>query len=189
MVDGEQKERFAERLARIDSGSSYVAPGLVYTLKGAKNRPVHLTGTTVQNARYPLSLAGAFVLGLVAVLIGQFVRVSLIGFGEQDHTSLFVASADLLMASAIIFALKNLFHMPTKELLMAQTVGMILMFVLMHNLVHLAPFPFELLFSKEWVEMIEDTTGLWTIRLGTIDVPLIEHESQVKELSFPQVGR
>lgn len=129
-----------------------------------------------RNSIYPLSILGAFILGMLSVVIGQFVRINLIGIGQPDQ--LWLAVADLVMATMIIFSIKNMFHLPLKELVTAQTIGIVLMFLTLHNFVHLAPFPFAILMSPEWVDGIVNQSHLGTLRLGSVEIPIMDMSAQ-----------
>jgi hypothetical protein len=169
-VEDYQKREFQGRLDRIQSTQSMLMLNLNRlqpNLDPIEEASLHFA----KNAIYPLSLIGAFLLGMLSVLIGQFVRVNLIGVGQPDQ--LWLAVADLIMATMIIFSIKSMFHLPLKELVFSQTIGVVLMFLTLHNFVLLAPFPFAVLMSPEWVQLIQDGTHLGTLRLGTVEIPLI----------------
>ena len=163
-----QKQEFQGRLDRIQSSRTLFLNNLQSVSPNLD--PIEEASLQLaKNSIYPLSLIGAFLLGMLSVLIGQFVRVNLIGAGHQDQ--LWLAVADLVMATMIIFSVKNMFHLPIKELIPAQTVGVMLMFITLHNFVLLAPFPFAILMSPEWVQSIQDGTHLGTLRVGTMELP------------------
>lgn len=169
-VEDYQKKEFQGRLDRIQSTRAMFLLNLNRMqpiLDPIEEASLHFA----KNAVYPLSLIGAFLLGMLSVVIGQFVRVNLIGVGQPDQ--LWLAVADLIMATMIIFSIKSMFHLPFKELVTAQTLGIVIMFMTLHNLVLLAPFPFAILMSPEWVQAIQDSCHFGTLRLGTVEIPLI----------------
>ena len=165
-----QKREFKGRLDRIQSSRAMLSLNIERmkpNLDPLEEASLHLA----KNAVYPLSLIGAFLLGMLSVVIGQFVRVNLIGVGQPEQ--LWLGVADLVMASMIIFSIRNMFHLPIRELMFAQTVGIVLMFVTLHNFVLLAPFPFAILMSPEWVQSIQDNMHLGTVQLLFWEVPVI----------------
>ncbi len=164
-----QKREFQGRLDRIQTSRSSVLLDLLRLEPGLD--PIEQASLQfAKNSIYPLSLIGAFLLGMLSVVIGQFVRVNLIGVGQPDQ--LWLAVADLIMATMIIFSIKSMFHLPLKELVTAQTLGIVLMFLVLHNFVHLAPFPFAVLMSPEWVDGVISSSHIGTLRLGTVEIPV-----------------
>jgi hypothetical protein len=171
-IENAQKREFQGRLDRIQSTRAMLLLNLNLNLMKPRLDPIEEASLHLaKNAIYPLSLIGAFLLGMFSVVLGQFVRVNLIGVGQPDE--LWLGIADLIMATMIIFSIKSMFHLPLKELVTAQTFGIILMFSTLHNLVLLAPFPFAILMSPEWVQGIQDAAHLGTLRIGTMEIPFM----------------
>lgn len=111
-----------------------------------------------ENARYPARIVGAFLLGLVAVLISRYVRYHMNGGalgGEGADVSMIL---DGTMAAATGFALRQAFKFEAKVFLSAFNVGVTAMILLMHNLVHVAPEAFGVAFSDEWVQVVIEQT-------------------------------
>ncbi|MEP5759682.1 MAG: hypothetical protein ABJ327_10355 [Litoreibacter sp.] len=167
--DSYQKQEFQERVERIQDTHAHLMQEMA-RMKPQLTPVEEMSLKYARNAGYPLSIIGAFALGMLSVLVGQFVRVNLVGLGNQDN--LWLALADLAMASMIIFSVRNMFRLPIKELLTAQTIGITVMFLCLHNFVHVAPFPFAVLMSPEWVDAIRMDTHFGSIRLGTFEIPV-----------------
>ena len=144
---------FQARLNRISSGETHVAEGLVHTPR-RENPDVKLTGGLMENALYPLSLIGAFGLGVLAVFFSRFARVHLLGGTDPESDMMLAFMADGAMAMAIGFMFKQAFRLEGADWVGAQTFGVTVMIAAMHNLVHLFPYAFSLMFTPEWVELV-----------------------------------
>lgn len=156
---------FQARLNRISNGEALVAEGLVYTPR-TEEPDIKLTGGLMENAVYPLSLIGAFFLGLLAVFFSRFARVHLLGGADPESDMMLALVADGAMAMALGFMFKQGFKVEGKEWVAAQTFGVSVMVASMHNLVHLFPYTFALIFTPEWVELVLSYTELRSLQIG-----------------------
>ena len=145
---------FAERLARLGAEHGQRAEVQTQQAQAARGpRPDWVT-----NLGYPISVLGACVLGLIAVVLARY-GMYVIG-GEPDP----LADPDLTMvidgalAFGIAFVLRMAFHMTDKVHLAAKTVGIWIALTCMHNLVHDYPALWAMGFSEAWVERTTSMT-------------------------------
>lgn len=153
------QETFQERLLRIAAEKE---SGPVTENKSAKREKYSAAGipSMRENILYPLSFVRAVFVGVIAVFVSRFIRYHLAGgslAGSQESADL-VMMIDGIIAVGAGFALKELFKISDKSLQLAQTVGVFMMIVLMHNLVHMVPGLFGMIFSPEWVQDVLTTT-------------------------------
>ena len=124
-----------------------------------------------ENVRYPATLVGMALLGMLAVFIARFVRFHLIGgtlSGDAPDITMLIdaglaALAGLMILAAVgltarqlsrgqghgVFSLKTLGENSVKA---ALVVGIAIMIGTMQNMVHSMPSVFNLVFSEEWTE-------------------------------------
>ncbi len=161
---------FQARLARINAGEGHTAEGLIAPERRVV-KDVKLTGGLLENAVYPLSIAGAFVLGLLAVFFSRFARIHLLGTPPPEADIMLSLVADGGMALAIGFFFKQLFKMKGAEWISAQTMGVTVMVASMHNLIHLQPGLFAKIFTPDYVEFILGYTEFRTLMAAGHVIP------------------
>lgn len=153
---GEQ-DNFQDRLSRISDERTRMKDA-----KGGKEKPKRAAAGLPDyrdSLRYPLSIIWAFVVGLIAVFAARYIRYHLTGGSLSGGDSADITMIiDAGIAGATGFALKGLLSLESKTLQLAQNIGVAVMVVMMHNLVHIAPAPFSWMFSPEWVRDVEQTT-------------------------------
>ena len=161
---------FQDRLARIANGQTLSTDGIVHTPR--KEAPdVKLTGGLMENALYPLSLIGAFFLGIMSVFFARFSRVHLLGTADPETDLMLALVADGAIALAIGFVFKQGFKLEGAEWAAAQTFGVTVMVAGMHNLVHLNPMLFALIFTPDWVDLTLSYTELRSLQIGGSMIP------------------
>lgn len=147
-----QQDQFQQRLDRIRqqeqrSGAPSPLPGRTPPAAGRE---------IAANALYPLSLAGAFLLGLLAVGLGRYIRFHLADGAAGDQTS----DMDLLITvgfgMAASFVLAQMFRLSSKEHVGLQGVGVMVAVCTFHNLFHWAPGPMAAVFSPGYVAEMQD---------------------------------
>lgn len=154
-------QAFAARLAYIESGRCNTNR----TIFAGQDEQVHLGKTVIVkqskskavagNAVYPLSLIGAFALGLLAVALGYCARFQLMTRQAE------LEDADLEMALsggigiALSFVLAQMFRLTSKEHKAMQSAGVFAMVYAFHNFAFWAPGPMTVLFSPEYVARIQ----------------------------------
>jgi hypothetical protein len=98
----------------------------------------------------PASLVAAVICGMIAVVVARFARFHLLGgslAGDNPDMSMLMDAGIAIAFSFIVFMLLRFEGHALKG---AQVVGVFLMLGIMQNVVHSAPWAFNLLFSEEW---------------------------------------
>jgi hypothetical protein len=148
-----QRQLFHDRISRIASASG--AP--LDAAEGA-GRHAQTWAEMLENARYPARFLIAFLLGALVVFVIRYARFHL-GYGalagEMAGT---LMATDLALALASGFLLRYLIHLEAHRFQIAHGLGVIVMVLGMHNLVHWAPQAFTPLFSRGWVSEVIRTT-------------------------------
>ena len=177
-----------DKFRAFETGAAPAAP--------VKPEEVQLLPDWKENIKYPATLVGASLLGMVSVFVARYARYHLTG------TSLSGSDPDITMlidggiAAGAGFLLFSLFRFSAKEYKFAQTVGIMIMVCVMHNFVHSAPKTFGVLFSPEWTEEVIAMTEPGSILFRGVsfvvnppaeDVAAAEPEPEVKKL--PTVRR
>ncbi|WP_298292344.1 hypothetical protein [uncultured Litoreibacter sp.] len=161
---------FQARLARISNGEVHSADGLIVPER-REVKDVKLTGGLLENALYPLSIVGAFLLGILAVFFSRFARIHLLGTADPDTDIMLAFAADGAMALAIGFMFKQAFRMKGAEWISAQTMGVTVMVASMHNLIHLQPKLFSQIFTPDYVDAILSYTEFRTLMAAGYVLP------------------
>lgn len=165
-----QQEIFQERLARLRekghrTAEAATAAPLPQPLpqsdaaeagRSRKGRRAAPGGSGVLgNALYPLSLAGAFLLGFVAVLVGRYVRFHVVAAPAEGHGS----DLDLLVTGGIAlaasFVLAQVFRLSSKEHAGLQATGVVVALAVFHNLFHWLPGPMAAVFSPDYTAQMQ----------------------------------
>ncbi len=164
-----QKQIFDERVARITT-----ALGASLAERQNAQPPAVRMIEVVHNARLPAGVIAAFILGLIAVFVVRFTRFQL-GFGALtgDLAGLMMA-IDLIMGVFVGYFLRHVFNFAAREFQLAHGLGVLLMVVGMHNIVHKAPEQFAQLFSDNWVKQVVHDTKPDTLLFRGISVEMEE---------------
>jgi hypothetical protein len=152
---------FAARLDRIRSGTACTKDTVFVGMDERFQRERVATPNTrpshqiAQNLAYPLSFAGAFGLGLIAVAIGYYARFQVMaGQAVLEDADLEMGLA-FAIGLALSFVLAQMFRLTSKAHKAAQGVGVFAMVCLFHNFAHWAPAPMSMAFSAEYVQRIQ----------------------------------
>lgn len=151
-----QQDEFQERLGRILSQgqrTGAAAPAYGRTTPG-KSVPAG-DGIAV-NLLYPLSLAAAFLLGILAVGLGRYIRFHLTDGTAGDQTT----DLDLLITAgfgmAASFVLAQMFRLSSKQHVALQGIGVFVAICTFHNLFHWLSGPMAAIFSPAYVAEMQE---------------------------------
>lgn len=152
------QDTFNDRLARINSGktSTMTIPGGgLATPKETRKQAVNTIPKDSFGERlaYPMSFVWAFALGVFAYAFARYAtfQIGTMGFTDMDLTSVIY---DLVIAGVVVFALRMLFSLDSKELTIAQGIGIFAMYTFYHNFFFWFPDQLEILFDKGYVRQI-----------------------------------
>ncbi|PTX55846.1 hypothetical protein C8N43_0493 [Litoreibacter ponti] len=168
------QDDFQARLARLGMQQEAPQQQTQAEMQPAPRRrsdDINLNGSILENAAYPASLVGAFLLGLLAVFFSRFARFHLLGIADPEADLFLATVADGGMALAIGFCFKQMFSMEGAEWASAQAAGVAVMVASMHNLVHIWPETFSLIFDPDWTRFVLDTTDFRTARIMEYVLP------------------
>lgn len=180
-------EVFAARLARVQEGG----PNTKRTIFIGQDEQVHLGKKTIVkqsksrevagNAAYPLSLVGAFGLGLFAVALGYYARYQLMaGQAELEDADLEMALSGVI-GIALSFVLAQMFRLTSKEHKAMQSAGVFAMVCAFHNFAFWAPGPMTVLFSPDYVARIQSEAPPNSARFRGTYFALFEDGSVAEE--------
>jgi hypothetical protein len=188
------EEIFAARVARIQSGAAHtkgtifvgqdeqLQRGRPEVVKQARSREI------AGNAAYPLSLLGAFGLGMLAVLLGYYARYQLMaGQTELEDADLEMALSGVI-GIALSFVLAQMFRITSKEHKALQGAGVFVMVCSFHNLAHWVPGPMALAFSPEYVAQVQTGTPPNSARFRGVYFPLFDAHSPLAEDLVPALA-
>lgn len=144
-----------------------------------------------ENFKYPAAIVGAAFVGMLAVLISRYVRFQLLGGSLAGEDADITMMIDGGIAAACSFALFGMMRFSGPEFKAAQSVGIAIMILGMHNLVHAAPSVFKLAFSEGWTDEVVAYTEPNSILFRGASFVLIEPSNQVagSPTSEPTVRR
>ena len=159
-----QEAEFAARVARIEQKTGtrrttlYVGPDDHFVVDRPDRTRRTRLGTLMRNAGYPLSMVLSFLLGFLAFGIGRWVRYHLTGVADVPPDPDMEMMIELGLGLGVAVLLSQLDRLVEFEHLVAKALGVAIGLLGFHNLVHLFPDPFAMLFSNMWVTRMISTT-------------------------------
>lgn len=177
-MDNVRNSQFQERLKRISAGGPnttgqvYVGPPEAMTdRKGRKIRSS--TGPdALDKVLYPLSMIGAFMVGVFAVFLIRLARFYLLDGGLTGENADLWMIFDSVFAIGIVIILRSVFRAKGKALEVAKAIGIIATVLTMHIFVHLMPGFFSSVFSPEWTQQVIATTDRHTALTHQLSVTI-----------------
>ncbi|WGW03196.1 hypothetical protein [Tropicibacter oceani] len=112
-----------------------------------------------ENAKYPLSFVGAFVLGVLATMFGRYCQFHMLGLPVQAENPDIQMVMDNVFVGLIAVVVRLLVSYATHEHMVAQMAGVWLVILTFHNLPHWAPMPMSMVFSPEYVHQAQAATN------------------------------
>ncbi len=106
----------------------------------------------------PVAFLYAALTGGAAVIAARYLRAHYAESTLIGHDAQSAMMTDFTVALVLALVLKTLLSLPGRRLLLAQVMGIGVMIVSMHDLVHLAPDLWARAFPQEWVaEVLHET--------------------------------
>ncbi len=183
-IGNDQKASFQDRLQRIQANGGTTPEPVLSAAAAPKewempksNRSsgdVSPLPSWQENIKYPLSIVGAFLVGILAVFISRYGRFHISGgtlAGEDPDLTMMIDGA---LAAGLGFALRTAFRFESKEYITAKMVGIAVMIATMHNLVHWTPNTFTTLFSEQWTREVVWFTEPNSILFRGVSFVLVE---------------
>ncbi len=160
-----QAETFQARLQRLE-GEHEIRDQDVAERRRAKH--ARRFPEVVYNLVYVLSFPGALLMGLLGVLMAQYMRFQFTGVpslnAEKDFDPAILGA--YVICGASIWALMYLVRLDGKEQKSAATIGLFAGALGFHNLVFVMPGLFSLVFSPEWVDWITTIAEPYSVYFG-----------------------
>lgn len=170
---------FAARVERVrnrDRGSILmVGPSEQIVLPSKQQVQQGKSREIARNATYPAALAGAFLLGFIAVIFSRYATFHL----ASAYTETPGSAAELAISAAValcaVFVLSQMFRLGNKQYQALQAAGVFVMSCVFHNLIHWFPEPAATAFSPAYVAAVTSTSPANSFRLGSryfvLDLP------------------
>ena len=167
---------FYERLARIEAGGTntrhtlFVGSDETYLLPRKEVAQASKT-EVLTNAAYPLTMLVALILGMMAVFAVKLLRFHLAGnvaIGTEPLNDLALESA---LALILCVAVGRWIWHDAGRMRSWQAMGVLFMAVGWHNIVHLVPNLFRLLFSEIWTAHVLATTEFSSLIIRGYTIP------------------
>lgn len=171
---------FSERLARINQRKVlletrrilHVGEQEVDAGARAHGKRARRLRALAGNLGYLLGVIGAFLLGVIALPIGLFVRNIFNPLGTNSTLDLGYLLLSGAISLVIAFVLAEMFRITKGIHKTAQTIGVFLAFSLVHNLAWWFPVTSTLVFGEGWVQMQLYTTEPGTLKFRGLEIPL-----------------
>lgn len=186
------QEEFAARLARVKTGGAHTKGTIfvgqdeqhhinrVAPQKQAKGKEV------ASNALYPLSLVGAFLLGLLAAALGRYAQFQLWegreALGDDADIEMVLSFGVGILLS---FVLAQMFRITSKEHKGLQAAGVFAMVCGFHNFAYWAPGLMSGLLSPSWVANVQAEATPNSAKFRGLYFPLFEEGSLLAKAGPP----
>lgn len=145
--------------------------------KAKGTKPVSPIPSVWENLGYPMSILGAFLLGMLAVFAARYARFHIMGGSMVGEDADIAMMIDGGLAMGVGFLFRSMFNFQAKEFVTAKTFGIVAMICVMHNLVHWAPEAFAVLFDVDYVLLTLEMTEPNSILFRGVSFVLVEPES------------
>jgi len=182
-------ETFAARVARVQAGAAntkgtiFVGQDEQYHLGQRNVLPQSKAREIAGNALYPLSLLGAFGVGLLAVALGSYARFQLAaGQSELEDADLEMALSSVI-GFALSFVFAQMFRLKSKEHKALQGMGVFVMVCGLHNFAHWTPGLMSMVFSPEYVARTQTETPPNSARFRGVYFPLFDAHAPAAEVT------
>ncbi|MEL7104700.1 MAG: hypothetical protein AAGM21_02185 [Pseudomonadota bacterium] len=154
----------AQHRAQLAAEAAAAIPAPKAKAKSAK--PVSPVPSVWENLGYPMSILGAFVLGLLAVFASNYAMFHLFGADGGLEDPVFTMVGNGVLAAGLGFVVRNAMKFEGKEFTTANTAGIILMVASIHNLFHFVPGPMAMMYSPDHVAMMVDSSVPYSLNYG-----------------------
>lgn len=161
-----QHFEFAARLSRIESGvgssksTLYVGPEESYVVSYPRRGRGQGGGLrdAVANATYPLTIIFAFLVGVLANIGTRMISFLSNAAAPTADNIDYLLVMDFVIAMMLSSIIGVIFRIGIKDYIGIRIAGVIAAMIGLHNLVHLYPQKFEMVFSPVWVGIVINNT-------------------------------
>jgi len=150
---------FQERIKRIEDprNTYYRDPEAGINIPKRVSKAVILKNGEDGKASF-VSLLMAIVLGVICLAAARYGRFNLAGIAESGSSSQVVMLMDFGLAAVIAFVVGGLVKQKSMRHMMAQSAGIAVMAVAMHNLVWQFPAEFAQVYTQAYVDEVRSVT-------------------------------
>lgn len=168
---------FAERLQRIEAGGAYTRNALfvgldeTYVVTRSKGPTPKAKGQALVNLAYPMTMVVALASGILSVFLIKLLRFhtdSTAPIGGEPLNDLALESA---LALVLCVAVGRWIWRDFGALRSWQAMGVLFMAVGWHNVVHLAPETFGMIFSEGWTARVLSSTEFRSFVIRGFTIP------------------
>lgn len=158
-----QQNEFASRLSRIESGvgssktTLYVGMDESYAVSYRQRG--QNGGASDRGSGRLMKVAFAALIGVAANIAARWTDFALNGLSDGTESVDGVLIAQFVMALVAASILGMVFGIGVRAFAVARVFGIVVGMVGLHNLVHVYPKQFEVVFSNAWVSQIVSTTA------------------------------
>jgi hypothetical protein len=173
-----QNNDFAARLERIAAGgvntrnTLFVGIDEAYVLPMKNGKSQRPRTSMIDGLTTPIVMASAAFMGIFAMILVRVVHFH--GFANApvlDSAMVSLALDSLMAVILCILIGRVVFRDHAATLRSWQVMGVSLAATGLHNLVHVLPGAFSVLFSENWVRTVLITTEMRTLILGHMSLP------------------
>lgn len=118
--------------------------------------------------KIPLALA----VGALAFVVAQYVTFLIGDIPEEFSNPDYILAGQSLLALVLVFFARLFFSLTAKTHFVLSIAGLVAAMSLMHNLVHIAPEPWAMVFSNGWVNEMRATAAPGTLHFRGTTIPL-----------------
>ncbi|MCF8486217.1 MAG: hypothetical protein K9G71_13465 [Rhodobacteraceae bacterium] len=169
---------FAARLDRIAAGGKntrntlFVGIDEAYVLPVKNGKIQKPRVSMIEVLAQPLAGVAALFMGMVAMIVIKVLHFQIFANAPVWGSALNAMALDIMLALLLcVVSGRLVFRDHAATLRSWQVLGVFFAAAGLHNLVHLLPGAFAVLFSENWVRTVLITTDIRTLIIGTISVP------------------
>jgi hypothetical protein len=173
-----QNNDFAARLERIAAGgvhtrnTLFVGVDETYVLPIRNGRMQRPRPSLIEGLKSPIVMVSALFMGITLMILVRMIHFHSFSNAPVLGSTFNAVALDAILAVLLcILSGRVVFRDHAATLRGWQVLGVILCALGMHNLVHLLPGAFGVLFSENWVRTVLISTEMRTLILGYLEIP------------------
>lgn len=159
---------FKDRISRIQkpSNQSYRDPETGMMIPKRMSKKIIKAGATGPRKASRIEVMMSVMIGVFCVMGARYVRFQLAHIPDAGTAAETITVMDLGIAAVLAFILGAMLKHATLRHMVAQTAGIAVMIVAMHNLVWLFPSEFAQVYSQDYVEQVQALTSPQSLYLN-----------------------
>lgn len=173
-----QNNEFAARLERIAAGGAHTRNTLfvgideTYVLPIKNGQVQKPQPSLIEGLKTPIVMISALFMGIIAMIVVRMIHFHSFANAPVLGSAIYAVALDAILAMLLCIVIGRLVFLDHAAALRSwQVLGVMLCASGMHNLVHLLPGAFGVLFSENWVRTVLISTDMRTLILGYMEIP------------------